>query len=80
MLIVVASSVGDREFESRWDQTKHDKIGMCCFSSKHASLKWKSKDWLARNQDSVSEWSDMSIRGLLCQWDSTTEIQLSVLV
>jgi hypothetical protein len=24
----------------------------------------KSKDWLARNQDNVSEWGDMSIRVL----------------
>jgi hypothetical protein len=77
---VVASSVGDRDFESRSDQTKHYKIGTCCFSSKHASLKRKSKDWLARNQDNVSEWSDMSIRGLLFQWASTIKIQLSVLV
>jgi hypothetical protein len=27
----------------------------------------KSKDWLARNQDNVSEWGDISIRGLLFQ-------------
>jgi hypothetical protein len=27
----------------------------------------KRKDWLARNQDNVSEWGDMSIRGLLFQ-------------
>ena len=27
----------------------------------------KSKDWLAHNQDNVSEWGDMSIRGLLFQ-------------
>jgi hypothetical protein len=80
MVIVVASSVRDCEFESRWDQTKHYAIGICCFSSKHASLKRKSKDWLASNQDNVSEWSDMYIGGLLFQWDSTTEIQLSVLV
>jgi len=26
-----------------------------------------SKDWLARNQDNVSEWGDMSIHGLLLQ-------------
>jgi hypothetical protein len=26
-----------------------------------------SKDWLARWQDNVSEWSDMSMRGLLFQ-------------
>jgi hypothetical protein len=35
---------------------------------------------LARNQDNVSEWGDMSIRGLLFQWASTKQIQLSVLV
>ena len=28
-------------------------------------LRRKSKDWLARNQDNVSEWGDMSTRGLL---------------
>jgi hypothetical protein len=28
----------------------------------------------------VSEWSDMSIRGLFFQWASTIKIQLSVLV
>jgi len=27
----------------------------------------KSKDWLARNQDNVSEWGDMSTCGLLFQ-------------
>ena len=36
------------------------KIGICCFSAKHAALRRKSKDWLARNQNNVSEWSDMS--------------------
>jgi hypothetical protein len=30
-----------------------------------ASLRRKSKDWLIRNLDKVSEWGDMSIRGLL---------------
>jgi hypothetical protein len=35
---------------------------------------------LARNQDNVSEWGNMSIRGLLFQWPSTIKIQLSVLV
>ena len=36
----------------------------------------KSKDWLARNQKNVSEWSDISTRGLLFQWASTIKIQL----
>jgi hypothetical protein len=36
-------------------------------SAKHAALRKKNKDWLARNQNNVSEWSDMSTRGLLYQ-------------
>ena len=30
-------------------------------------------DWLARNQNNVSEWSDMSTRGQLFQWATTIE-------
>jgi hypothetical protein len=48
-------------------KTKDYKIGICCVSAKHAALRRKSKDWLARNQDNVSEWGDMSIRELLFQ-------------
>ena len=36
-------------------------------TAKHAELRRKSKDWLALNRNIVSEWSDMSIRGLLFQ-------------
>ena len=57
----------DRGFEPRSGQTEDYKIGMRCFSAKHAALKLKSKDWLTRNQDNVSEWCDMSICGLLFQ-------------
>ena len=67
MVSVLTSSEVDREFEPRLGQTKDYEIGICCFSSKHAALRRKSKHWLARNQDNVSEWSDMSIRGLLFQ-------------
>ena len=49
-------------------------IGICWFSAKHAALRSKSKDWLARNQDNVSEWCDMSIQGLLFHWASTIKI------
>jgi len=63
----LASSAVDREFEARSGQTKHYKIGICCFSAKHTSFRKKSKDWLARNQDNVYEWSDMFIRELLFQ-------------
>jgi hypothetical protein len=38
-----------------WVRAKDYKIGICCFSAKHAALRKKSKDWLARNQDNVSE-------------------------
>jgi hypothetical protein len=44
------------------------------------SIKEKEKDWLARYQNNVSEWSDMSSRRLLFQWASAMKIQLSVLV
>jgi hypothetical protein len=65
MVSVLASSAVDRGFEHRSDQTKDYKIGICCFSGKHATLRRRSKDWLARNQNNVSEWSDLSIRRLL---------------
>ena len=48
-------------------QTKKFDIGICCFPGKYIALMRKSKDWLARNQNNVSEWSDMSISGLLFQ-------------
>jgi hypothetical protein len=65
MVSLLASSAVDRGFEPRSDQTKDYKIGMCCFCAKHAALRRKSKDWSARNQNNVSEWSDMSTRGLV---------------
>ena len=67
MVSMLTSSAVDRGFEHRLGQTKDYKIGICCFSAKHAALRRKIKDWLARNQDNVSEWGDMSIRGLLFQ-------------
>jgi hypothetical protein len=42
-------------------------IGISCFSAKHAVLRGKNKEWLARNQDNVG---DMSVR-ILFQWTST---------
>jgi hypothetical protein len=63
----LVSNAVDRGFEPRSDQTKDYEIGICCFSAKNAALRRKSKDWLARNQENVSEWSDMSICGLLFQ-------------
>ena len=67
MVSVHTLSAVDCGFEHRLGQTKDYKIGICCFSAKQAALRRKSKDWLARNQDNVSELSDMSTRGLLFQ-------------
>jgi hypothetical protein len=65
MVSLLASSAVARGFEPRSGQTKDYEIGMCCFSARHAALRIKSKNWLA--QENVSEWSDMSIHGLLFQ-------------
>ena len=48
MVSVLASRVVDRGFEPRLGQTKDYKIGICCFSAKHAALRRKSKEqgWL----------------------------------
>jgi hypothetical protein len=67
MVSVLTSSVVDRGFESQSSQTRDYKIGICCFSAKHSALRRKSKDWLVRNQNNVSEWCDMSVCGLLFQ-------------
>ena len=67
MASVLASSAVDRGFEHRSGQIKDYKIGICCFSAKHVVLRRKSKDWLARNQENVFGWGDMSIGGLLFQ-------------
>ena len=80
MVSMLASSAVDRGFETRSDQSEDYTIDICWFSAKHATLRRKGKDWFARNQDTVSEWGNMSIRGLLFQWASTINIQPSVLV
>jgi len=52
---MLASSVVDRGYEPWSGQTKDYKIGICCFTDKHAALRRKSKDWFAWNQDNVSK-------------------------
>jgi hypothetical protein len=49
----------DRDLEPQSGQSKDYKIVICCFSSRHAALRRRSKDWLYRNHDNVSEWGDM---------------------
>jgi len=67
MISVLASSAVGRRFESGSVEIEDYKIGICRFSAKHVSLRRKSKDWLARNQDNVSEWGGIYITGLLFQ-------------
>ena len=59
---MLSSSVVDCGFEPRSRQTKDYENGICCFSAKHKAIRRKSKDWLARNQDNVSEWGEISLR------------------
>ena len=70
MVSVLTSNAVDCGFHFRSGQTKDYKIGICCFSSKQAALKSKSKDWLSQNKDNVSE---------LFQWTNTIKINLSML-
>jgi hypothetical protein len=67
MVSVLASIVVYRGFNLKAGQTINYKICICSFSSKYASLKRKSKNWLARNQNNVPEWSHMSTCGMLVQ-------------
>jgi hypothetical protein len=71
MVSVLVSSAVDRGFEPRSGQTKDYKIGICCFSAKHAALRRKSKDWLAWNTDNVSECSCHDITEKLLNWRYT---------
>jgi hypothetical protein len=65
MVSVLASSAIDCGYELRSCQTKEYKSGICCFSAKNAALRRRSNDWLTRNQNNVSEWSDISTQWLL---------------
>ena len=67
MASILVQSVVYCGFEPRTGQTNDYKIVIFCFPAKHISIRKKSKDWLARNQNNVSEWSDMFIRRLLFQ-------------
>ena len=46
-------------------KTNKLKVGICCFSVKYTTFSIKSKDWLAENDDNVSEYSDISTGGLV---------------
>jgi len=66
--------------EQRSGLTKDCKHGIYWFSSKNTTLRRRDKEWLAQNQDNLSEWSDTSSRRMLFQWAATIKIKLSMLV
>jgi hypothetical protein len=53
MVSMLDSSAIHRGYQSRFSQTNDYAICICCFSAKHAALRSKPKDWLARNQDNI---------------------------
>ena len=81
MVSVLTSMAVDCGFESRPSQTNDYEICVCRFLAKRAALRRKSKDWLAWNQDNVSECVDMSICGLwIVSVSQHYKIQLGMLV
>ena len=54
MFSVPASSTVDCGFKYQSGSTKNYETGICCFSTNHAALKSKRKDWLSQNQDNVA--------------------------
>ena len=65
MVSVIAPSAIYRGFEPWSGQTKDCKIGIWCFSARHAALRRKNKDWLARSQDNVPELGDICPRNVV---------------
>ena len=77
--VLASSAIGSR-FEPRSGQTKDYKIGICCFSAKHAVLRSKSKDGLTRNKDNVFRVDRVTCLHIDCCfcWANTIKIQLPV--
>jgi hypothetical protein len=67
MVSILASGAVDCGFKLWAGLTKDDNIGICWFSARYTAPRSKGKDWLAQNQNNMSELSEMSTRELLCQ-------------
>ena len=59
MLNTIKQTNGLNRISLGLSQSKDYKIGIHCFSAEHTTLRSKSKDWFAQNQDNMSEWSDI---------------------
>ena len=51
----LALCAGDQEFDSKPSQTNNLKIDTSHFLARHSALIGKGKDWLAQDQDNVTE-------------------------
>jgi hypothetical protein len=60
MVSMLALTAVDNGSKPQSSQTKDYETGICCFSTKHAALRSKNKDWLAWIQNNVSEWGEIS--------------------
>ena len=61
MISLLVSDAVDCGFKAQSEKKpKKYEIDIYCFLAKHVTLRRDSKDWLAWNQDSMSEWVDMS--------------------
>jgi hypothetical protein len=67
MVSMLASSAVVRGFEPKSGQTKNYKVGICCYYAKHVAFRSNGNYWLARDQDDVSKWINMSTHRLLFQ-------------
>jgi hypothetical protein len=56
------SSAVNCELDPKWGQPKAIRL---VSAASLITLRHKNKDWLTQNQDNVSDWSDISIHGLL---------------
>jgi len=58
---ILVLTVVKRGIKPRAGKSKYYKIGIFCFSTKRVALRRKSKDYLVRNQDNVSELVDYKV-------------------
>jgi hypothetical protein len=52
--IQIHSYMVDHGFNPWSGQIKNYRIGICCFSIKHATLRSWSEDWLSQNKDNLT--------------------------
>ena len=77
MVSVFTSGVIDLVFHPRSGQIKDYKIGNTASLLSTLELRRKSNGWLTLSHDNVSDWSDMSVCGLLFKLINTIKYILA---